>query len=102
MYLDVKNDVGFTFDGAVNWHIKDEFYKEMSRKSVVVSVYVCCVTHTLCSSTRKTCMCPVLTQVYELSLSAHLVTKKQLHMQGYRRLVGLIDLFPQLLIGILK
>ena len=30
----------FTFDGVVNWHITHDFYKEMSRKSVVVSVFV--------------------------------------------------------------
>ena len=29
-----------TFDGVVNWHITHDFYKEMSRKSVVVSVFV--------------------------------------------------------------
>ncbi len=30
----------FTFDGVVNWHITHDFYEEMSRKSVVVSVFV--------------------------------------------------------------
>ena len=29
-----------TFDGVVNWHITHDFYEEMSRKSVVVSVFV--------------------------------------------------------------
>ncbi len=29
-----------TFDGVVNWHIKHQYYKEMSSKSVVVSILV--------------------------------------------------------------
>ena len=30
----------FTFDAVVNWHITHDLYKAMSRKSVVVSVFV--------------------------------------------------------------
>ena len=32
--------VRLTFGGVVDWHITHDFYKEMSRKSVVVSVFV--------------------------------------------------------------
>ena len=36
-----------TFDGVMNWHITHDFYKEMSRKSVVVSLLVVYHTSTL-------------------------------------------------------
>ena len=36
------------FDSVVEWHIKHQFYEQMSRKSEVVSVYVAWCTHIYC------------------------------------------------------